>query len=84
MERTESNGVWRLFDPADVPALFTTYGGSFTAQYEEYERTVNAVSTIPARELWALICRAQEASGGPFIMFQDAVNSKCEFVGECV
>ncbi len=74
MERLASDGQWSLFDPADVPGLLTTHGGSFTAQYEEYVRTVEPVAVVRARDLWGTICRAQQESGGPFLMYQDSIN----------
>ncbi|KAI0712985.1 ribonucleotide reductase [Cerioporus squamosus] len=76
MERSEANLLWSLFDPVDVPGLLWTYGESFSAQYIEYERTVDPVATIPARDLWSLISRAQEETGTPFVMYQDAINAK--------
>ena len=76
MERTEQGGSWSLFDPNDVPALLGTFGDAFSMQYAEYEATVDAVDVVPARELWAAISRAEEASAGPFVMFHDTVNSE--------
>ncbi len=77
MHRLESDGLWYLFDPKDTPALLVTYGESFAAQYEEYARTVTPIVIFRARALWSAICRAQQESGSPFILYQDAINSAC-------
>lgn len=74
MRRLESDEDWRVFDPVDVPDLLTSFGDSFTTHYEHYETTVEALAVMPARELWDAVCRAQAESGGPFIMYQDAIN----------
>ncbi|RPD77255.1 ribonucleotide diphosphate reductase large subunit 1, partial [Lentinus tigrinus ALCF2SS1-7] len=76
MQRTEDNREWHLFDPDDVPALQDVFGEAFTAQYLDYEKTVVPVATVAARDLWTMICRAQEETGTPFLMFQDAINNK--------
>ncbi|TFK80003.1 ribonucleoside-diphosphate reductase large subunit [Polyporus arcularius HHB13444] len=76
MERSDADEEWNLFDPKDVPALQWTYGETFTAQYLDYERSVAPVATVQAREIWKMICRAQQESGVPFILFQDAINAK--------
>lgn len=74
MLRTEEDQNWSLFDPADVPSLSSTYGDGFAAEYKEYEQSGTAVAVVSARDLWGAICRAQEESGVPFIMYQDAIN----------
>ncbi|RPD52381.1 ribonucleotide reductase large subunit, partial [Lentinus tigrinus ALCF2SS1-6] len=76
MQRSEQNEQWHLFDPEDVPGLQDVFGEAFSAQYGEYEKTVVPVATIATRELWTMICRAQEETGTPFVMFQDAINGK--------
>lgn len=74
MERLAADREWSLFDPIDVPALLNVYGEEFARLYVDYERTVEPVSTARARNLWQLMCRAQEETGCPFIMYQDAIN----------
>ena len=74
MRRLRDRETWSLFDPVDVPGLLNTYGDEFGRQYLEYERIVEPVSTTRARDLWQVVCRAQEETGCPFIMYQDAIN----------
>ncbi|TFK81335.1 ribonucleoside diphosphate reductase large subunit, rr1, partial [Polyporus arcularius HHB13444] len=76
MHRLQLHGKWSLFDPRDVPLLQTSFGDDFTRAYEEYERTVAPLDHIGARDLWNIICRAQQESGTPFIMYQDNINAK--------
>ncbi len=76
MERSDANEEWNLFDPRDVPALQWTHGEAFTTQYVEYEHTVAPVATVQARDIWNAICRAQQESGVPFILFQDRINGE--------
>ena len=81
MQRSEDGLNWSLFDPVEVPALSLTYGDAFKLQYETYEASGCAVTVIPARDLWAIITRAQEESGVPFIMYSDAING--EYMHSC-
>ncbi len=68
---------WSLFDPYDVPLLQTSFGADFTRAYEEYEKTVIPLERTGARDVWNIICRAQQESGTPFIMYQDNINGTC-------
>ena len=77
MRRLRDREVWSLFDPVDVPLLLSTYGQEFAEAYEQYEKTVTPLEQAPAFEIWVAICRAQQESGTPFIMFPDAVNREC-------
>ncbi|KAI0688618.1 hypothetical protein C8T65DRAFT_746515, partial [Cerioporus squamosus] len=76
MLRLQLREKWSLFDPRDVPLLQTVFGDEFTRAYEEYEETVVPLERVDARDLWAVICRAQQESGTPFIMYQDTINAK--------
>ncbi|RDX47464.1 alpha subunit of ribonucleoside-diphosphate reductase [Lentinus brumalis] len=76
MQRLQLHDKWSLFDPRDVPLLQTSFGDDFTRAYEEYERTVTPLERIGARDLWNVVCRAQQESGTPFLMYQDSVNAK--------
>lgn len=76
MQRLREGGKWSLFDPADVPLLLTTHGEEFTAAYEFYERGNSSMDTTSAIDLWNVVCRAQQESGTPFVMYQDSINGK--------
>ena len=76
MHRLQEKKSWSLFDPMDVPKLATLWGKAFSRAYNKYERTTQPVATIPATELWELICAAQIESGLPYILYSDAVNGQ--------
>ncbi|TFK78197.1 PFL-like glycyl radical enzyme [Polyporus arcularius HHB13444] len=76
MRRLRDGQSWTLFDPRDVPLLLSTYGDEFSEAYELYEQTAISAHDISATELWNVICRAQQESGTPFIMYPDAINKK--------
>ncbi len=76
MQRLRSKESWSLFDPLEVPLLLTTTGAAFTTAYEEYERTVVPLERVPSRDLWNVVCRAQQESGTPFLMYQDNINGE--------
>ena len=76
MRRLRDRESWCLFDPLDVPLLLSTYGQEFAEAYEAYEKTVTPLERTSSMDIWTAICRAQQESGTPFIMFPDAINSE--------
>jgi ribonucleoside-diphosphate reductase subunit M1 len=76
MERVESDALWSLFCPHDVPALHRTYGEEFRQEYMKAEEAKMFRRQIPARKLWNHIRDLQFDSGMPFMMFKDACNRK--------
>ena len=80
MERVESDGLWSLFSPDEVPSLIDAYdtpdSKAFTELYTKYEREGRAIKTIKARELWEKILDSQIETGTPYMLYKDAVNYK--------
>lgn len=80
MERVESDGLWSLFSPDEVPGLIDTYDSpedkKFTELYTKYERDGKAIKTIKARELWEKILDSQIETGTPYMLYKDAANYK--------
>lgn len=80
MERVESDGLWSLFSPEEVPGLIDAYdtpdSKAFTELYTKYEREGRAIKTIKARELWEKILDSQIETGTPYMLYKDAVNYK--------
>jgi ribonucleoside-diphosphate reductase alpha chain len=80
MERVESDGLWSLFSPDEVPGLIDAYDSpedkKFTELYTKYERDGKAIKTIKARELWEKILDSQIETGTPYMLYKDAVNYK--------
>ncbi|QPB44446.1 ribonucleotide reductase large subunit, partial [Medusavirus stheno T3] len=76
MKRVESGGDWSLFCPNEAPGLFDSWGKDFEATYERHEREGRARKTIKAQELWFAILESQIETGGPYMLYKDAINSK--------
>ncbi|KAJ6584061.1 ribonucleotide reductase alpha subunit [Mycena vulgaris] len=76
MKRVEANGDWSLFCPNEAPGLHEVHSAEFEALYEKYEKEGRARKTIPAQKLWYAILEAQVETGGPFMLYKDAANSK--------
>ncbi|KAJ7913495.1 ribonucleotide reductase alpha subunit [Mycena leptocephala] len=67
MKRVEANGEWSLFCPNEAPGLHEVHSAEFEALYEKYEKE---------GKLWYAILEAQVETGGPFMLYKDAANSK--------
>ncbi|KAJ7274198.1 ribonucleotide reductase alpha subunit [Mycena rebaudengoi] len=76
MKRVEANGDWSLFCPNEAPGLHEVHSAEFEALYEKYEKEGRARKTFPAQKLWYAILEAQVETGGPFMLYKDAANSK--------
>ncbi|KAJ7031489.1 ribonucleotide reductase alpha subunit [Mycena alexandri] len=76
MKRVEADGEWSLFCPNEAPGLHEVHSAEFEALYKRYEKEGRARKTIPAQKLWYAILEAQVETGGPFMLYKDAANSK--------
>ncbi|KAJ7503015.1 ribonucleotide reductase alpha subunit [Mycena galericulata] len=76
MKRVEANEEWSLFCPNEAPGLHEVHSAEFEALYEKYEKEGRARKSIPAQKLWYAILEAQVETGGPFMVYKDAANSK--------
>lgn len=75
IERWHKDEDYTLFDPIDVPLLFTTYGDEFKEAYEKYERTTSIrKKKIKARELFDQVLKYRVETGNLYIFFTDNVN----------
>ncbi len=79
MQRVESNALWTLFSPSDVPELHDLYGAAFKKRYEEYEADVAAgritqYKQVEAKQLWKKILTRLFETGHPWVTFKDAFN----------
>jgi ribonucleoside-diphosphate reductase alpha chain len=80
MRRVEANSHWSLFCPNRAKGLVDSHGEKFEKLYEEYENKVNEDGSpfyekrIQARDLWNLIITVQPETGGPFMLYKDAMN----------
>ncbi|CAG91065.2 DEHA2G23276p [Debaryomyces hansenii CBS767] len=76
MERVKQDLDWSLFSPDITPGLSDCYGDAFKTLYEKYEESGKAIRTIKAQKLWRAILECQTETGGPYMLFKDACNSK--------
>ncbi|KAF8316336.1 hypothetical protein DL93DRAFT_2148725 [Clavulina sp. PMI_390] len=76
MRRVEADGDWPLMCPSECPGLPDTHGAEFDALFEKYEKEGRAKRTVKAQKLWYAILDAQIETGGPFMLYKDAANSK--------
>ncbi|KAJ6486511.1 ribonucleotide reductase alpha subunit [Mycena vitilis] len=70
------NEDWSLFCPNEAPGLHEVHSAEFETLYEKYEKEGRARKSIPAQKLWYAILEAQVETGGPFMLYKDAANSK--------
>ncbi|MFJ2214792.1 ribonucleoside-diphosphate reductase subunit alpha [Streptomyces sp. NPDC101062] len=74
MRRVESDGVWSLFSPVDVPELVDLWGDAFDTAYRKAEADGLARKTIKARELYGRMMRTLAQTGNGWMTFKDASN----------
>ncbi len=77
MRRVDENGMWSLFDPADVPELPDLWGAAFEQAYLQAESRGIARKTMPARDLYARMMRTLAQTGNGWMTFKDACNRAC-------
>lgn len=76
MEKVKADDDWCLFSPDESPGLNDCYGEEFNALYRKYESEGRAVRTVKAQKLWQAILESQTETGGPYMLYKDACNSK--------
>jgi len=81
MRRVESDGLWSLFDPRDVPHLPDLYGEQFESAYEKAEVQQLYRKQVKARDLYARMMRTLAETGNGWMTFKDSSNQKCNQTG---
>lgn len=76
MKRVEEDGDWCLFCPDACPGLSNVWGDEYTKLYTKYEESSLYVNKIKARDIWEMIINSQIETGGPYMLYKDAVNKK--------
>ncbi|MGW4978681.1 ribonucleoside-diphosphate reductase subunit alpha [Streptomyces mirabilis] len=74
MRRVDTDGLWSLFSPSDVPELVDLWGDEFDAAYRRAEAAGLAKKTIPARDLYGRMMRTLAQTGNGWMTFKDAAN----------
>ncbi|KAF5325800.1 hypothetical protein D9611_000601 [Ephemerocybe angulata] len=76
MQRVAENEPWTLFCPTKAPGLLSKHGEDFAEEYRRLELEGLGSRTVRARDVWRLILLMILTTGGPAIMYKDAVNAK--------
>ena len=76
MEKVKQDGDWSLFCPHKCPGLADCFGEEFRLLYNKYVGEGKANKTVKARALWFKILDSQMETGGPYLLYKDAVNKK--------
>ncbi|WP_405821996.1 ribonucleoside-diphosphate reductase subunit alpha [Streptomyces sp. NBC_01390] len=74
MRRVDTDALWSLFSPSDVPELVDLWGAEFDAAYRAAEEAGLARKTIPARDLYGRMMRTLAQTGQGWMTFKDAAN----------
>lgn len=81
MKRVETDGMWSLFSPGDVPELLTTFGAEFEKHYERFEAEGLAMKQVNARSLYARMMQTLAETGNGWMCFKDAANARAAQTG---
>ena len=82
MKRVEDDGLWSLFDPADVPEFVDAFGEEFEKLYIEAEEKGLQRKQISARELYAKMMKTLAQTGNGWMTFKDTCNLKSNQTGK--
>ncbi|WP_062430634.1 ribonucleoside-diphosphate reductase subunit alpha [Herbidospora daliensis] len=82
MRRVESDGMWSLFDPNELPELPDLWGDAFDEVYREAEENQRYVRQIRARDLYAKMMRTLAQTGNGWMTFKDTSNRTCNQAAE--
>lgn len=76
MKRVENDELWSLFCPAKVPELYKTYGEEYETLYLKAEADKRYDRQIHARVVWEAVCKSQQETGLPYMLYKDSINRK--------
>lgn len=74
MKRVINEEMWSFFDREESALLTSVYGSEYEELYERLEKEKKYVNQKPAREIMREICKAQQSTSGPFMVYKDTVN----------
>jgi ribonucleoside-diphosphate reductase alpha chain len=81
MRRVESDELWSLFDPDEVPELPDLWGEAFEAAYRAAEAQGRQVRQVRARDLYGKMMRTLAQTGNGWMTFKDTSNARCNQTG---
>ena len=74
MRRVESDGLWSLMDPSQVPHLVDLHGEAFDRAYVQAEADGLVVNTVKARDLYTAMLKTLAETGNGWMTFKDRAN----------
>lgn len=81
MKRVETDSMWSLFDPRQVPHFVDTYGPEFEKAYIEAEEQKLYMKQVKARDLYSRMMKTLAQTGNGWMTFKDASNMKSNQTG---
>jgi ribonucleoside-diphosphate reductase alpha chain len=81
MHRVESDEMWSLFDPKEVPEFVDLYGEDFEKAYVEAEKAGRFTRQVKARDLYMRMMKTLAQTGNGWMTFKDASNKKSNQTG---
>ena len=81
MRRVETDQMWSLIDPDQVPGLPDLWGDEFDAAYRAAETAGRYVRQVKARDLYGQMMRTLAQTGNGWMTFKDASNARCNQTG---
>ena len=82
MKRVESDEMWSLFDPNQVPHFCDLFGEEFDQAYLAAEAKKLYSKQIKARELYSRMMKTLAQTGNGWMTFKDASNLKSNQTGQ--
>jgi ribonucleoside-diphosphate reductase alpha chain len=76
MKKVKDDLEWHLFCPNQAPGLADVFGQDFNDLYEKYVSQGLYVKKVQARKIMFEMIESQIKTGGPYVLFKDAVNKK--------
>lgn len=82
MKRLETDSMWSLFDPKDVPHFVDLYGEEFEKAFEQAETEKRFIKQVKARDLYSRMMKTLAQTGNGWMTFKDACNIKSNQTGD--
>lgn len=81
MKRVETDAMWSLFDPRQVPHLTDLFGEEFEKAYMEAEEKKQFFKQVKARDLYSRMMKTLAQTGNGWMTYKDASNTKSNQTG---
>lgn len=82
MRRVETDDMWSLFDPKEVPEFVDLYGKEFEDAYVRAESEKRFARQVKARDLYGRMMKTLAETGNGWMTWKDASNIKSNQTGK--